>query len=84
LTLPFFFDYELLTRDINKMRCPICGTEFDPAQSTARPFCSDRCRTIDLGRWLGEDYGLPHVPDPEADETPEADTEASADTNGDA
>ena len=43
------------------------------AQSTAMPFCSERCRTIDLGRWLGESYSLPAVPDPEADELPEAD-----------
>ena len=35
------------------------------------PFCSERCRTIDLGRWLGEAYGLPATPDPEADELPE-------------
>jgi uncharacterized protein len=55
------------------MRCPICGTEFDGAQSTAKPFCSDRCRSIDLGRWLDEAYRLPMVPDPEADELPETD-----------
>jgi endogenous inhibitor of DNA gyrase (YacG/DUF329 family) len=42
------------------------------------PFCSERCRTIDLGRWLGENYGLPAMPDPEADEVPEPD----ATTNG--
>jgi hypothetical protein len=24
------------------------------------PFCSPRCRTIDLGRWLDEKYGLPY------------------------
>lgn len=23
------------------------------------PFCSKRCRTIDLGRWLGETYSIP-------------------------
>ena len=34
------------------------------------PFCSERCRTIDLGRWLGEVYSMPVVPDPEADEAP--------------
>ena len=30
-----------------------------------RPFCSDRCKTIDLGRWLGGDYRLQtnEVPD---------------------
>jgi hypothetical protein len=62
------------------VRCPICKREFDPGKSVALPFCSERCRTIDLGRWLGEDYGLPAMPDPEADELP--DTESA--TNGDA
>ena len=52
------------------MRCPICEREFDKAASPALPFCSERCRTIDLGRWLGETYGMPVVPDPEADELP--------------
>jgi uncharacterized protein len=53
------------------MRCPVCHREFEPATSPALPFCSERCRTIDLGRWLGETYSLPTVPDPEADEIPE-------------
>jgi endogenous inhibitor of DNA gyrase (YacG/DUF329 family) len=51
------------------MRCPICKRDFDPAQSSAGPFCSERCRTIDLGRWLDESYTLPLMPDPEDDET---------------
>jgi uncharacterized protein len=62
------------------MRCPVCKREFDQAKSNALPFCSERCRTIDLGRWLGESYGLPAVPDPEADELPEE----NVPTNGDA
>ena len=36
------------------------------------PFCSDRCRAIDLGRWLDERYGLAGEPD-EDDEEPRAD-----------
>jgi endogenous inhibitor of DNA gyrase (YacG/DUF329 family) len=51
----------------DQVRCPICRKSFDPRQSPARPFCSDRCRLIDLGRWLGEEY---HVPDDEADDEP--------------
>lgn len=47
------------------MLCPVCNEEFDPAKSPAMPFCSERCRTIDLGRWLDEGYSLPHVPDPD-------------------
>lgn len=53
------------------MHCPVCKREFDAAASSALPFCSDRCRTIDLGRWLGEMYSLPAIPDPEADERPD-------------
>jgi endogenous inhibitor of DNA gyrase (YacG/DUF329 family) len=53
------------------MRCPVCNREFKPDTSPALPFCSERCRTIDLGRWLGEVYQLPVIPDPEADELPD-------------
>ena len=41
------------------IRCPICGQMFDQAASKAMPFCSDRCRQIDLGRWLRESYSVP-------------------------
>jgi endogenous inhibitor of DNA gyrase (YacG/DUF329 family) len=41
------------------IRCPICETHFDPAKSPAMPFCSERCRKIDLGRWLREVYSVP-------------------------
>lgn len=55
------------------MECPICKGDFEPEISVAMPFCSERCRSIDLGRWLGEEYSLPHVPDPEDDEIPDED-----------
>jgi uncharacterized protein len=41
------------------LHCSICGKEFQPEQSSALPFCSERCRLIDLGRWLDEGYGMP-------------------------
>jgi len=46
---------------MNNVRCPICDTAM-PGQSTEwpdYPFCSARCRKIDLGRWLGEKYRVP-------------------------
>jgi endogenous inhibitor of DNA gyrase (YacG/DUF329 family) len=61
----------------SRLRCPICGVEFDPAQSTSKPFCSERCRTIDLGRWLGEAYHFPTARDPEKDEGPRQDGESN-------
>ncbi|MCO6414856.1 DNA gyrase inhibitor YacG [Siccirubricoccus sp. KC 17139] len=41
--------------------CPVCGTptgERDP-EGRFRPFCSARCRQVDLGRWLAGDYVVP-------------------------
>ena len=38
-------------------RCPLCGRE--TADRAHAPFCSDRCRTVDLGRWLNGAYRLP-------------------------
>lgn len=32
-------------------------------KSGAMPFCSERCRMIDLGRWLNEEQGLPVEPE---------------------
>jgi endogenous inhibitor of DNA gyrase (YacG/DUF329 family) len=42
-----------------RVRCPICdrvmlGTS--TAEWPEFPFCSARCRLIDLGRWLGQGY----------------------------
>jgi putative FmdB family regulatory protein len=39
-------------------RCPICGGESDPRGPT-RPFCGERCKWVDLGRWLKGDYRVP-------------------------
>lgn len=50
------------------VQCPLCKRMFDPQLSPALPFCSERCRNIDLGRWLNEEYGLPHTADEEDDE----------------
>jgi uncharacterized protein len=40
------------------INCPICQKPFETEQSPALPFCSQRCRLVDLGRWFGEQYGL--------------------------
>ena len=38
-------------------KCPICDAEVKPrAENKLFPFCSPRCKTIDLGKWLSEDY----------------------------
>jgi endogenous inhibitor of DNA gyrase (YacG/DUF329 family) len=36
--------------------CPICGK---PATEASKPFCSERCRDVDLNRWLSGSYAIP-------------------------
>jgi endogenous inhibitor of DNA gyrase (YacG/DUF329 family) len=62
--------------------CPICGREAAPPGTEAArirtanpsfPFCSPRCKMVDLGRWLDGTYAIPGpvIPDgipPEDDE----------------
>lgn len=52
------------------MQCPICKTpvrEEDAGKpGSTFPFCSDRCRTIDLARWLDGKYQIPVKPDDES------------------
>jgi endogenous inhibitor of DNA gyrase (YacG/DUF329 family) len=40
--------------------CPTCGGDSVYAPSNAfRPFCSERCKNIDLGAWASEDFRMP-------------------------
>lgn len=49
-------------------KCPICDKDVAPRPGNpAFPFCSPRCKTIDLGKWLNEEYRIP-VGDAEGDE----------------
>ncbi|MGH8210298.1 MAG: DNA gyrase inhibitor YacG [Steroidobacteraceae bacterium] len=42
-----------------RVKCPTCRREIDWASSPFRPFCSERCRLIDLGAWLSEKHAIP-------------------------
>ncbi len=45
-----------------KVHCSICGKEAELGRTSDWPhfpFCSQRCRIIDLGRWLDERYSVP-------------------------
>lgn len=53
--------------------CPVCGK---PSIAEHRPFCSARCKQVDLGRWFGERYSVPAV---EAEDDGEADPPRSRD-----
>lgn len=56
-------------------RCPVCAAEVDLLVASTAPFCSERCRLVDLGRWLGESY---HVPLPRHAGADEEDDQADA------
>lgn len=49
--------------------CPNCGAtlEWTPA-ARWRPFCSERCKMIDLGAWASESYRVPVAEAPEPDD----------------
>ena len=50
--------------------CPTCGRKAPwSTDNPWRPFCSERCRLIDLGEWLGEEKRIPgEQPPPDDDD----------------
>ena len=63
------------------MKCPTCGKQVEWENNSYRPFCSERCKLIDLGAWVNEQYSVPgesttvpDEPDAEKSNTTEADT----------
>ncbi|MFZ6818227.1 DNA gyrase inhibitor YacG [Undibacterium sp. Ji22W] len=52
--------------------CPTCAAKvvWSP-ESAFRPFCSDRCKQIDLGAWAEEKYTIPAVNLPEDPDNPD-------------
>ena len=61
-----------------KLKCPICGKEMQSLSKASLrkegddvsyfPFCSERCKLIDLGAWLDSDYSISTVQEPEDSE----------------
>ena len=58
--------------------CPICQK---PAAAASKPFCSPRCREVDLNKWFTGSYAVPAV---ELDDIDEESLEAAAKLLGDA
>ena len=48
-------------------RCPICRAPTDSEAGPDFPFCSERCRLLDLGKWASEEY---KVKEPARDSEP--------------
>ena len=49
-------------------KCPICGK---PTEPRLRPFCSQRCKDVDLNRWMSGVYSVPVVEEDDLEEEPE-------------
>ncbi|ENV10864.1 MULTISPECIES: DNA gyrase inhibitor YacG [Acinetobacter] len=48
--------------------CPRCGEASTWEGNQFRPFCSERCKLIDLGAWASDEYKLPTQDAPQADQ----------------
>lgn len=49
-----------MTIPMSTAKCPICNAGVRPrAENAAFPFCTARCKTIDLGKWVNEEYRIP-------------------------
>lgn len=67
--------------DIMKVKCPTCGKTSEYSETNPfRPFCSERCQTLDLGAWADERYKLP-IADSESESENIADKEESEGVN---
>ena len=49
------------------MKCPTCGKPIEWKDNPVRPFCSERCQLVDLGKWVEGEYRVPGEPVPQAD-----------------
>jgi endogenous inhibitor of DNA gyrase (YacG/DUF329 family) len=55
------------------MKCPTCGKPVEWTDNPFRPFCSERCKLIDLSRWVSEEYRVPGKQVPSAPPEKDAD-----------
>ncbi len=54
---------------VRTVRCPQCGGDSRYAPDNPwRPFCSERCRSVDLGAWASESYRVEAPPSASDDE----------------
>jgi endogenous inhibitor of DNA gyrase (YacG/DUF329 family) len=42
--------------------CPTCNRQVEWQDNPFRPFCSERCKLLDLGKWVSEEYRVPGKP----------------------
>jgi endogenous inhibitor of DNA gyrase (YacG/DUF329 family) len=62
------------------MKCPTCQQPTTYQNNPFRPFCSERCKLIDFGAWVNEEYAVPA--DEPAPSLEEADRNSAAPGDG--
>jgi endogenous inhibitor of DNA gyrase (YacG/DUF329 family) len=63
---------------VTVVKCPTCRRPVQwSTESVYRPFCSDRCRLIDLGAWFGEQHRIPDESANASEDLPPASPEES-------
>jgi endogenous inhibitor of DNA gyrase (YacG/DUF329 family) len=63
-------------------KCPICGKAYEIGKLDdlpGFPFCSDRCKLVDLGRWIDGAYAIPVTPKTEEPDSDEEEIEEDED-----
>jgi len=58
------------------IKCPRCGKEAAVENNPYRPFCSDRCKLVDLGKWISEKYTISNAAPESEDELPKSPEES--------
>ncbi len=64
------------------VKCPHCGREKEYEGNEFRPFCSERCKMLDFGAWIEEEYALPAENSEITDEDIDAIERSIAERNG--
>ncbi len=58
-----------------RIRCPVCRKVTTWQENPWRPFCSERCKLIDLGKWASEEYRIEGKKEEVEDEKKESNDE---------
>ena len=61
-----------------RVKCPTCGKRFEIGKLDdlpSFPFCSDRCRLVDLGRWIDGAFVIPGPAQPDPSQVPDEEEE---------
>ena len=56
------------------VRCPSCGKTVVRSRQTEAPFfpfCSERCKLVDLGKWFDEEHRISETSEPDSDAPPD-------------